>query len=239
VSLARERLAQPFDIDYEIARARRRRYMYDRGLGMVLPVYRDPYVATYQNPKGGGERIYGSYTPGAAKTFASTGEVVINDTATMGAQPYIASTTIQAAEGRSTAFTVTARGIYSTTGAPTWTLNCRLGAQSSVAGPLVGGTAAVAWGSGATNLGWEMDLDLAFEVIASGANSTVRGCGRVSVSLTASTSLTLDVFGGGVQPGTVTNVDVEATNHFNICANCGTASASNSIQLLQLLILGW
>jgi hypothetical protein len=108
-----------------------------------------------------------------------------------------------------------------------------------VAGPNIGSTAAVTGGTTQTNLGWEYELDAQLTVAGgTGGNSTVRGLGCFTIGLTSATISGGYIFGGGASPGTVATVDISITNYVNFSAACGTSNASNSIQILQLLVFG-
>lgn len=231
-----ERRIAHFDLDEELWRAARHRYVADRGRILRLPTVGGSSFLTGTQV----ETIYSNSTAGTAKnTF--TAEAVINDTAGMGPQPFLPPYFWQPSAnlGVGRAVRITARGIYSTTSAPTWQVFTRLGGAASTAGANIGSTASTALGSTQTNLLWEYEMDAQLTIAgAEGGNSTVRGLGVFTAALTASTSVALAIFGGAASPGTVATVDISITNHINFDAACGTSNASNSIQLLQLLVFG-
>lgn len=233
-----ERRIALHDLDEELWRAARHRFVMDGGRVLRLPRIGGASFLTGTQS----ETIYSNSTAGTAKTTFTT-EAVINDTAGMGPQPilppYFWQPSANLNLGR--AVRVVARGIRSdVTTTPTWALTARLGGAASTAGPNVGSQAATQISAtAATNLLWEYEADLQLTVAgAEGPNSTIRGLGFASWQATTSTSLQLPVFGGGASPGTVATVDISITNHLNFDATCGTSSASNSIQLLQLFVFG-
>jgi len=223
-------------LDEEVWRASRYRYVRNRGRTFRLP--RIGGASFYTGTQA--EVLYASIKPGTAKATFTT-EAVINDEGGMGPQVKLAADFFQptANLALARALRIIARGIYSTTSAPTWQTFVRLGSKASTAGPNIGSTAATALGSTQTNLLWEHEEDAVLEAQGTTAGtSTIRGLGVFSAMLTASTSLQLAIFGGGASPGTVTTVDPTITNYINFDAACGTSNASNSIQLLQLIIMG-
>lgn len=231
-----ERRITHLDLDEELWRAARHRYVVDRGRVLRVPTIGGASFLTGTQV----ECIYSNSTPGTAKNTFTT-EAVINDTAGMGPQPILPAYFWQPSAnlGVGRALRITARGIYSTTSAPTWQTFVRLGGAASTAGANIGSTASTALGSTQTNLIWEFEMDAQLTVAgAEGANSTIRGLGIFTAALTASTSVALAIFGGAASPGTVATVDISITNHINFDAACGTSNASNSIQLLQLLVQG-
>lgn len=182
------------------------------------------------------ELIYGNLNPGTAKnTFTS--EVAINDTAGMGVQAvlpprYFPASPLQPGRG----VTIIARGILSSTGTPTYTWSVRLGAAANTTTAQVGATAALTTNSGVTNQFWEMELDILSQTPgADGANTTVRGTGHL-ISSGLATPVNA-VWGGAASPGTA-SIDTSISNFINFNVACSASSASNSIQLLQLLVYG-
>lgn len=230
-----ERAIESPDLDYELWRSSRRRFVSDsQGVHVV---HRDPHRGSFITGTGT-ELIYSNQNVGTAKNTFTT-EAVINDVAGMGPQAVLPAYFFQPSGSIARTLKVIARGIYSTTSAPTWQVFTRLGGAASTAGANVGSTAATALGSTQTNLLWEYESEVQMVTPGgTGANSTMRGLGVFTAALTASTSVALGIFGGGASPGTVATVDISIVNYINFTAACGTSSASNSIQLLQLLIYG-
>lgn len=183
------------------------------------------------------ELIYASTAAGTAKnTFTS--EAQINDTAGMGVQAQLPPNFWFANNNQTgRAIRIVARGILSSTGTPTYTFTIRFGTAGNTSAAIVLGSAALTTGSGVSNQFWELDGDVVLTSIgAAGTNSTVRGTGKI-VSPGLATTIN-PVWGGAASPGTVATVDTSITNYINVDVACSASSASNSIQLLQLLVLG-
>jgi hypothetical protein len=184
------------------------------------------------------ELIYSSLSVGA--TLASfTTEAQLNTTATMGVQAHIPPdfwlpNNTQTGRG----IRIVARGVFSVTATPTFQINVRGGAAANVASnPILVGSAALTTGSGVSAQYWELQADVILTAIAAaGNNSTVRGNGYLMSSGFA--SAINPVWGGGAAAGTTATLDTSVTNYINVNAACGTNSASNTITLNQLLVLG-
>lgn len=239
-------LSEPLDLDREIERASRHRFMRDPRSGLVVP----------QRVIAGGsglttswaETIYASTSAGTAKNTFTT-EFAINDTTGMGPYPVLPPEFFlpgqnTGAVGRT--LRIVARGVTSTTStAPTWQHFCRFNSGTPAVpptGPNVGSTLASAalCTLSQTSMPWEYECDVTMTTLgAAGANSTLRGLG-VFTAQTASTptSIAVGIFGGGASPGTVATFDWSATTYISYSVACGTSNASNQVQLLQLIILG-
>lgn len=186
------------------------------------------------------ELIYASTSAGTAKASFTT-EVLINDTAGMGVQAHLPPDfwLPNKAQSIGRGIRVVARGILSSTLTPTYTFTLRSGAAASTTAAILLGSAAITTGSGVTNQVWEFEGDVILESIgAAGANSTVRGTGLIKSPGVASPFM-YSLFGGAASPGTVATLDTSITNYFNFNVTCSANSASNSIQIQQLLILGF
>lgn len=182
------------------------------------------------------ELIYANTTSGTAKnTFTS--EANINDTAGMGERANIPPYFFMNPYGVGRTLHIIARGILSSTVTPNYTITIRLGATGSTTAAIILGTAAVATISGAANRVWELDGHVVMRAVGTaGANSTVQGLGTLrSAGLAV---VVADAFAGAASPGTVATVDNSITNFINVNATCSASSASNQIQLLQLLVFG-
>jgi hypothetical protein len=185
------------------------------------------------------ELLYANTAAGTAKnTFTS--EVQINDTAGMGAQaslPAFFFPSSPTTAGKS--LRIVARGIFSTTGTPTFTFTCRLGAAGSTSAAIVLGSAALTTGSGVANqlFEFEGDVTLSAPSGAAGANTTARGTGLIQSPGLAS-PFSGALFGGAASPGTVATVDTSITNYVNFNVACSVSSASNTITLLHLMVFG-
>lgn len=238
-----DRVTAPLDLDREIERASQRRFVRDPRTGLVIPqrVIRggSGLTGTWA------ETIYASSAAGTAKNTFTT-EATINDTAGMGPYPVLPPEFFLPGQGVGRTLRIVARGVTSTTStAPTWQHFCRFNSGAPAApptGPNVGSTPASAalCALSQTNMPWEYECDVTMSAMgAAGANSTLRGLG-VFTAQTASTptSIAVGIFGGGASPGTVATFDWSATTYITYSVACGTSSASNQVQLLQLIILG-
>ena len=184
------------------------------------------------------ELIYANTTSGTAKnTF--TAEVAINDTAGMGPIAHLPPDFwVFNNNGIGRTLRIVARGILSSTVTPTYTFSLRLGASGSTTAAIILGSAALTTGSGVTNQLWEFEGDVVMRTIgAAGANSTVQGLGVLACGGLAS-PFSYALFGGAASPGTVATVDTTITNYLNFNVACSASSVSNTITLLQLLVLG-
>lgn len=185
------------------------------------------------------ELLYASTVAGTAKA-SFTSEVAINDTAGMGVQCHLPPDFWLPSPGQvGRGIRIVARGILSSTATPTYTFTIRSGAAASTSAAILLGSAALTTGSGVTNQPWELQGDVFLSAIgAAGANSSVRGTGMFlspgiaspfMAGLGANASLTTPV---------ATTLDTSITNYLNLNCTCSASSASNSIQLLQLLVFG-
>lgn len=185
------------------------------------------------------ELIYASTTPGTAKnTFTS--EVQINDTAGMGPQAHLpADFWLPQNNQNGRAIRIVARGILSSTSTPTYTFTVRFGAAGNTTSAIVAGSAAITTASSISNKGWEFEADIIMKTIAgAGTNSTVVGSGFVTSPAGFASPFQYELWGGAAQPGTVATVDTSIVNYINFNVACSASSASNSIQVLQLLVFG-
>jgi hypothetical protein len=185
------------------------------------------------------ELLYASTSNGIARnTF--TAEAVLNDTATMGPPAYVPKGFWLPSSGYSLgrAIRIDAWGILSTTASPTFTFTVRMGATQSTSAPIVLGSAATTAGATVTNKLWELHGIVALTAVGTTAGTaTVRGYGTVA-STGLATPFGADLFAGAASPGTVATVDTTIDNFISVNAACGTSSASNIIQLLQLYVHG-
>lgn len=183
------------------------------------------------------ECLYASTAVGIERnTFTS--EVILNDTASMGVQCHLPPDFFLPQKNQvGRGVRVVARGIFSTTGQPTFTLTVRAGSAGSTASAILLGTAAMGTVNNAVNELFELQGDVVLTGIgAAGTNSTVQGIGMV-----ASPGLTVPLakaYGGAASPGTVATFDTSVVNYINVNAACSVSSASNKIQLQQLLVFG-
>ena len=185
------------------------------------------------------ETIYSSTNLFTAKnTFTS--EVTINDTATGNVQAHLppdfwAPNLTQTGRG----IRIVARGILSSTGTPTYTFTIRSGSAANTSAAIILGSAALTTGSGVSNIGWELQGDIVLKTQgAAGTNSTVLGTGSIVSGGLASPFVYGVGAGASLTTPTVATVDTSITNYINFNVTCSASSASNNIQLTQLLVFG-
>ncbi len=185
------------------------------------------------------ELIYANTTAGTAKNTFTT-EVSINDTTGMGVQAHIPPDFFlpnpnQVGRG----LRIVARGILSSTGTPTYTFTIRSGTAGSITSAIMLGSAALTTGSGVTNQPWELQGDIVLvSQGAAGANSTLRGMGTIISPGLASPFMYGIGAGASLTTPTVATFSADITNYINFNVACSASSASNSIQLQQLLVFG-
>lgn len=235
-----ERAISHPDLDQEIDRVSRQTFVRDPDSGLVLPIGVVKGASFLTGT--GTELIYSNPTAGTAKASFTT-EFMINDTAGMGPAPVLPAWFFLPSRSRSQSIRIVARGIASVTGTPTWQWTFRLNPTVTPAvpptGANVGSNSAATSLTGVSNQLWECELDVQLTIEgAAGANSTVRGLGMISAPGLFTPGAASSLFGGGASPGTVATVDISVLNTLTVGSTCGTSNASNSIQLLQLLVFG-
>lgn len=127
---------------------------------------------------------------------------------------------------------VTATGVLSSTGSPTFALFLRLGTSSS--GILLGQTTTLTAGATITNGVWILDAYLICRAI--GVTGSMQTAGIV-LGPTALAS----PFMGTIPHNSATFTiafDTTISNSIWVGASCGTSNAANKIQLKQLLVRG-
>jgi hypothetical protein len=147
-------------------------------------------------------------------------------------------------QARGKAIRIIARGVAGVTGTPTWIWTFRLNPTLAPANPPTGATiginAAATALSGVSAQLWQAELDVQMSIEgAAGANSTLRGLGLVIAPGLFTPAASSSLFGGGASPGTVATYDQSVINTLTVGATSSANSASNTITLLQLLIVGW
>lgn len=191
------------------------------------------------------ETLYSNALVGTAKASFTT-EFAINDTAGMGAQPVIQPgfwNTQGPGSPRGRGIRVISRGVAGVTGTPTWLWTYRLNAVVTPAnpptGPIVAGQpGAVTALNGVSAQFWEACFDLQLTLDgAPGGNSTFRGLGIVNAPGLFTPTANSALFGGAASPGTIATVDISLLNTLTVGITSSSSSASNTIQLLQLLII--
>lgn len=185
------------------------------------------------------ELIYVNTASGTAKA-SFTSEFTINDTAGMGPYaelpPYFWK---DGPYGTGKTIRIVARGIVASTGTPTYLFSLRLGAAASTSAAIILGSAAITTGSGVSAQLWEFQGDVVMRTMgAAGANSTVQGLGSIISGGGFAAPYHYALFGGAASPGTVATVDTSITNYLSFNVTCSASSSSNTITLLQLMVLG-
>lgn len=131
------------------------------------------------------------------------------------------------------AIEITAAGVVSTTGTPTFLFTNRLGTvqgASDLTGASVGVSAAIATGSGISNALWSLYLKIVCRTAGQGAGNTTVSCvGWVrSAGFAAPYEYSLIVSQGALATWTQT-VNGAVRLYPNLSVTCGTSSASNAI----------
>lgn len=184
------------------------------------------------------ELLYASTSVGTAKA-SFTSEVQINDTTGMGAQYYLPAGFWQPSPnsvGRG--IKIVARGIFSSTGTPTYTFTIRSGTAGSTSAAILLGSAALTTGSSVSNQPFELEGTVFLKTLgAAGANSTVIGTGRI-LSPGLATSYAGIGSGASITSPTVATVDTSIENRINFNVTCSASSASNTITLQHLSVYG-
>lgn len=188
------------------------------------------------------ELIYANTASGTAKASFTSEFASLNDTTGMGNLAHLPVDFWTPSNTNGRTIRVEAWGIVSSTATPTYTFTTRLGTAGSTSAAIIAGTAALTTGSGITNLGWAAKAMVTMVTVgAAGANSTVRGNGRLdsgtSVFSTNGGGNPYNASASGTAP-TVATVDTSITNFVNFNITCSASSASNSIQLLGLHVWG-
>jgi hypothetical protein len=180
--------------------------------------------------------IYANTASGTAKnTFTS--EVTINDETGMGQAPFLPVGFFTPGK-LAMAFRIIARGIVSCTATPTYTFSLRFGSKANTSAAIALGSAAITTASGITNKGWEFEGDVIIRTnAAGGANSTIQGAGFIQSPAGFASPFSYELWGGAAQPGTAATFDTSIQNFINFNVACSSSSSSNSITLLQLVVL--
>lgn len=226
------------DLDYEIWRAKARRWGRNRQTGLYMPYdeRHSSLTGTYA------ELIYSNSVVGTAKNTFTT-EFAINDSA-MGALPVLPAFFFQPGGPLGRTLRIVARVVQLGTAStpPTWQVFHRLNPLVTPAvpptGPNIGSSAAIT-GTTTTNSLWETELDVQLALFGlAGNNSTLRGLGMWLSPVGLVSPFSGQLYGGGASPGTVATFDFSLLNTLTYGVVCGTSLAANQVQLLQLLVLG-
>ncbi len=176
----------------------------------------------------------------AFNTSAAEGSLLagVND------QPVIPALFFFNKQGKQRGISLLARGVLSTTSTPTiifqWRLGTTLG-SSYLSGTSVGVSAAITTGAGVTNQQWESRLDLTCYTPGLGAgNTTLSGAGWVK-----SAGGFAAPYEYALQPTTpptatwTATIDASVSYYVNVSCTWSASSASNTITLKSLQMLGW
>jgi hypothetical protein len=184
------------------------------------------------------ELLYLSSGIGTAKNTFTT-EVTVNDTTGMGVQAKIPANFWLANNNQTgVAVMIHAVGSIASTVTPTFTPTIRLGTAGSITGPIVLGAPAALTTVSSTASFWELwgFVQMITRGTDGGANSTVRGVGRIH-SPGFFVPLTM-LWGGAASPGTVATVEPSIDNYINLNWACNTSSVSNQVQVFELDVHG-
>jgi hypothetical protein len=195
------------------------------------------------------ELIFASRTAATQVTFASTGEVTITagitelgttaGTINLG----LPANHFGANNGVGRVVRVVARGNYNTTASPTFTFGLRM---VSAAGALQATSGALTGGATVTNMPWQWECDMVGITVGPTTTATCRVTGMVwlTQALTGGTPQ-VGVFCAGSAFGTPTpatptgaGFDSTIANALVATGNTGTASVSNALQLMEILVFG-
>jgi hypothetical protein len=158
-------------------------------------------------------------------------------------QPVIPAFFFLNRQGRSRAISLLARGVLGTTGTPTIIFQVRIGStagSSTLTGTSVGVSAAITTGNGVTNKWWELRLDLVCTTPGIGTgNCTLAGSGYVQSPTGFASPFVYPLEPTTPDTATWTNtIDAGVSNYVNLSVTWSASSASNTITLKQLLLLG-
>lgn len=120
-------------------------------------------------------------------------------------------------------FRVKASGVFSTTGTPTLTLSLYLAGSTFCA------SQAITTASGATTTTWSVEFNLTVRAIGSGTTANAMFSG-LAAGVTSATALTMIP---ATSPAVGSGFNSTQANAWDFYATWGTASASNTIQLVQ------
>lgn len=186
------------------------------------------------------ETLYSSSVPGASLATFTTEAIMYAAT-----QPecLIPASFFDPTYGVNKTLRVTCRGVYSTTSTPTFTVGLRIGATAAAtSGAIMGTSLAITSQSTVTNLIWELECDITAQslALASAHNEAVLVC----TGLVSGVSAGANGFSNGSAIGTqtpttaLTLTQADVANYLIPTVTCGTSSASNKWQMLQMIVQG-
>lgn len=235
-------LSEPVDIEREVWRAARKRYVpaYVGGRWTAMPVWRDPfrasgYTGTYA------ETLYASVVAGNNLATFTTEAIMY---ATTQPECLLPASFFDSTYGVNKTLRIVCRGVYSTTSTPTFTVGLRTNTtgDSTTSSLILGSSLAITSQSSVTNLPWELECDVTASSLslASSHNEAVLFCmGFVSGVSTGSNGFTNASAIGTQTPTTALTLTQSDVAQFLIpTITCGTSSASNKWQMLQMIVMG-
>ncbi len=157
-------------------------------------------------------------------------------------QPTLPPYYFQSNQGVGKTISILARGVFSTTGTPTYKFQARLGTTlgpAYVSGTSVGVSAAITTASSVTNVFWELRLDLTCYTPGLGSNCILSGAGSVwsPTGFAAPLFYPLEPTTPDTATWTAT-IDASLAQYLNLSVTCGSSSSSNTLTLKTLLLLG-
>lgn len=133
------------------------------------------------------------------------------------------------------AFKVVARAFFSTTGTPAFTFAAALDTTQGTYGTTLAATGGFTTPSGASGYLLEADFDCSVQALGTSGSLSVGGKLSVGTAGNAATAAAT-VYALGTSANVTINTTVD--NYLEIWGTWGTASASNTITLAQLLVYG-
>lgn len=226
------KLAFPLDPEKDLRDANRYRFLFDEG--EVHKIRRveggSGYTLTYA------ELLYANPNPQAA-LVSFTAEA--NMYATTSTQAILPVNFFDPTYGANKSLRVVIRGMYSTTGTPTFTLGFR---QDSVTGAIWGSSKAITAQSTVTNEVFEIEFDVtAVNPQFASTHNTINLAvwGLVLNVSTGSNSFSNASSIGTLTPSTtVTLTTADAIHYLVPTTTCGTSNAANKWQMFQLEVFG-
>lgn len=189
-----------------------------------------------------------SWTTGTQTEALSANSAVGSAFNTFTAAQYIGATTAAAylpanfflpTTGVGKSILVKAYGIISDTGTPNFTLaisaNTTQGTYNSSG--VLATTAATALASGISNIPWE--LDVIITCVSTGATGTFLSMGTWKTeAVTASTGRVVRCSSSTANPNTAVTLSTESAYYLELAGTWSASSASNSVQVYQVAVLG-
>ncbi len=158
-------------------------------------------------------------------------------------QPVFPALFFNGRQGVGRSVRIIGKGVLSSTSTPTYTFSFRLGTtagSSYLSGTAVGVTAAITTASSITNKYFEFQLDLTCYTPGIGSgNTTLSGAGYIMSPGGFASPFIYPI--EPTTPDTATwtaTIDAASTQYLNCSVACSASSASNTITLKQLLVLG-